>query len=245
MGVDSGLKAGSTIRIQLPSASLCDLRTFKLHFLGTTFSASPNNNGIVFFPQISAVLDQISVSINGVNVETTPFGYNALVRQIENFTVGREARDSRRLLYNESFPGLSELTKDFYTIGPTATDSITVRAELAPGMRQTAQPFVIDSFPGCFLGTVEPRILPTALLGDVVLSFTLAPNSILLSTKLVGVTKAADATPTPGEAEMDTGGTSVNTDGALSDTTPVSPGYQLDSLYATVKTIDLRLELLL
>jgi hypothetical protein len=109
------------------------------------------------------------VSINGVQVENTIFGYGSLVRQIENFTLGREARDARKLLGNESMPGMSDLTKDWFTVGPTATDAITVRAELAPGMRQVSQEFCVDNFPGSFLGTVEPRVLPSALLGDVII----------------------------------------------------------------------------
>ena len=243
MSKADGLLAGDTIRFLLPASSLCDLRTLKLHFNGTTKSA--DSNGVVLFPSgITSVIDQIVISCNGVAVETTPAGYGALVKMLEDFTVGREQRDARKLMQNESIVGFSDLTSDFFTFHSKADDTtLEPFPLLKPGLRQVNQAFVIDEFPGCLLGTIEPRVQSTAILGDVMVEYRLAPNSILIASKLTGTTPTplnyTDTTGYSGVAPMAIDNTTAIVKGTITDAAPVSPSYQLDGAYLSVKTLDL------
>ena len=204
MGKDNGYKAGDTSRFVLPANSLVDLRTLKMHFRGSTASTNADKGFVAFPALINGMLDQITTSANGVQIESTPAGYNQLVKMLDDFTVGAEQRQVRTVEQNEVLSGWNSFTGDFWApgvkkVGVTIDGNIdiieamTTVPQLAPGDRDTNRHFVIDEFPACFLGTVQPRVISTALTGDITVEFRFAPNSILVAETLGG--KAPVASP--------------------------------------------------
>ena len=219
MGKTSGIQPLDSIRFVLPSSSLLDLRTLKLHFKGVT-SSTNNTAGAVLFPApISGIIDQIVVTINGVQIESTPTQYGNLVKLIEDFSLGKEVRRAR-LNHNESLKGLSSQAveaasgENFWNYVAATGNTFATATSLVPGTRDNGK-FKIDSFPGSFLGTVTPRILSSSILGDIMVEFRMAPAAVLVSSAVYNLA-------------------SGNT-----DVTPVAPTYTLNDVYMTVRTIDL------
>lgn len=259
LGKFGGYKAGETAKFILPSNATVDFRTLKKHFSASTHAdqVSGADKGVVALPTpIHGLIDQIIVHFNGVQVEATQNNYGFLQKMIDDFTVGREAREARAPLQNEKFPGLNLNDEIFFTAGAEVNDTgagpIT---SLRSGYRDTNRKFVIDSFPGCFLGTVECPVLNTSITGDIMIEFRFAPNSVLTVTGVIGKAPAAaamtDAAAYPPAAQLgqaagsdtsaapkqfaETGGVT-----AVTDPVPANAYYTVDNLYLTIKTLDIQ-----
>jgi hypothetical protein len=248
MGKDEGIKPGDSVRFVLPANSLVDLRTLKLHFRGTTKSAN-NDKGVVLFPApIHGVIDQITTSAGGVQIEATPTGWGQVHKMLDDFTAGAEVRDARRLLENECMANVDPETGAFWrpysgTHGAGNEEFLMPQPMVRPGDRDSRRPFVIGDFPASFLGTVEPRVLSTALTGDLTVEFRFAPGDVLFAQALAGhATRAAATNPTnaaigvPGRIDGTTG---APTAGAINDEVPVGATYELDDVFLTVKCLDI------
>jgi hypothetical protein len=241
-GKDNDYKPGDVARFVLPSNTLVDFKSLAMHFKGTT-DATDNTKGVVLFPSLTtSLIDQIIVSAGGVQIETTPRQWGQLVKMLDDFTSGSDKRRCRTLLQNERMAGLVTATGDFYKAGVTPQDAVEGYPTLKPGAREVDRRFAIDEWPGCFIGTVNPSIISTALTGDITLEFRFAPNSVLVSSKLVGF--KPNETDTDGVTNMEIDGEEVDavtgTPAAIgTDQAPSNPTYWLDDLHLSVKTIDI------
>jgi hypothetical protein len=247
MGPTGDYKAGGTIRFMLPANALVDLRTLKLHFKGSTRSATADNaKGYVAFPSgIESVIDQIIVSANGVQIEQTQPMWGWLVKMLQDFTMGAEKRQARNLLQGEHLDGIDPATGEFYKSfnGYVGADAAPFAQPLIKqGTRTTNRPFVVDEFPACFLGTVEPRVISTALTGDIMIEFRLAPNSVLVALGLETTRQApddslhADVTGTPDANDLYAGNPATT---SAETAPPTGAHYVLDDVYLSAKTIDI------
>lgn len=250
-GKADGIGPGDSIRFTLPSNTLVDLRTLKLHMLGWT---DGEGNGAVLFPQLTtSLIDQIIVSANGVQIEATPRQWGQIVKMLDDFTAGAEKRRARSELNKEQVAGIHPSTGDFYQRGSkveTASggsfQSIaypTVR----PNTREYGWPLLVDEWPACFLGTVNPSIISTALTGDITIELRLAPKSVLVNVGVVGYAtiddgvdwSAAGGPPWIGEeAELMWANRVAITPGLLNEPA-TNVGYHLDKVHMSVKTIDI------
>lgn len=261
MNRTAGFKGGDEIRLRLPSNALCALRTLKVYANGTTFStADTNNKGYVALPPLlEKCLDRISVSLNGIVVQTTPSNYGRLVAMLTDYTLSAEERNVRRILNNEQLPLFTKLTGDTWGLeftapndpaqngdpNPATPDPLIARigTSLYQGYRDANRKFVMSHFPGSFLSTSEPSVVSTAILGECVLSLHLAQASSCLTCLAVGgetravPTAGVDNLPAP-EA-LSFGGVHVLKDtGITTPIVPVAPDFQLDNVWASIKTID-------
>ena len=258
-GKDDGYVAGDVARFLLPSNTMVDFRTLTMHFTGSTKAA--DNKGAVLFPSLTtSLIDQIVVSAGGIQIEATPRQWGQLAKMLDDFTAGTEKRRARTLLNNERMAALDPKTGDFFSIanwdkGITDDNDLNLVdafPTLAPGNRETNRRFAIDEWPGCFLGTVNPSVISTALTGDIMLEFRFAPNSILASVGVGGekvtATNDAPALDADGDTTMReaddqaVGFGELGTIGAVDATElnkPSSPSYVLDDLHLSVKTIDI------
>ena len=263
-GKDDGYVAGDVARFVLPSNTLVDFRTLTMHFTGSTKAAPESDGkGAVLFPSLTtSLIDQIVVSAGGIQIEATPRQWGQLAKLLDDFTAGTEKRRARTLLNNERMAGLDAKTGDFFSIANidkgVADDAenpinlVDAFPTLAPGNRETNRRFAIDEWPGCFLGTVQPSVISTALTGDIMLEFRFAPNSVLASVGVAGA-KVGDRGQAPAldadgdavmrEADDEAVGYGLLATIGEADATelnkPVSPSYVLDDLHLSVKTIDI------
>ena len=248
-GKDGNYRAGDVARFILPSNTLVDLRSLALHFTGSTGASS--GAGAVLFPQLTtSLIDQIVVSAGGVQIEGTPRGWGQLAKMIDDFTAGSEKRRTRSLLNNERMAGYEKTTGDFFKYAiNTEADQVHVKSEmtptLVPGVREINRRFVIDEWPGCFIGTVNPSIISTALTGDIMIEFRFAPNGVLVSQGVKGY-KFTDDDYLPDASRMDIDGEDdvviqqdYEATVAGDESVPVGPYYMLDKLHLSVKTIDI------
>lgn len=259
-GKDNGYVAGDVARFLLPSNTMVDFRTLTMHFTGSTKAAAESdNNGVVLFPQLTtSLIDQIVVSAGGIQIEATPRQWGQLAKLLDDFTAGTEKRRSRILLNNERMAGLDPEHGEMYTLstlikqqnGDVApTEGLFNYPTVKPGDRETDRRFAIDEWPGCFIGTVNPSVISTALTGDIMLEFRFAPNSVLACLGLKGRTPAPQDTGGDGVVDMEVdsmAGLPVDyqrkgTDfGSVDETEPPkSPSYTINDLHLSIKTIDI------
>jgi hypothetical protein len=81
--------------------------------------------------------------------------------------------------------------------------SLSLYPTVKPGDRETNRRFAIDEWPGCFLGTVNPSVISTALTGDIMVEFRFAPNSVLACLGLKGRKPAPQDTGGDGVEDME------------------------------------------
>jgi hypothetical protein len=258
-GKDNGYVAGDVARFLLPSNTMVDFRTLTMHFTGSTKAdAACDGKGAVLFPSLtSSLIDQIVISAGGVQIEATPRQWGQLAKMLDDFTAGTEKRRARTLLNNERMAGLDSKTGDFFSIANLDRgvnddenyDLVDAYPTLTPGNRETNRRFAIDEWPGCFLGTVNPSVISTALTGDIMLEFRFAPNSVLASVGVGGLER--DPAASGGAPVQDGDGDLVMREaddeavgyGAMKAITemskPASPSYVLDDLHLSIKTIDI------
>lgn len=260
IGKFDNYKAGQTVKFVLPSNSVVDLRTLKLHFAGTTDSAPPSVGthplGIVAFPSpIHGIIDQIIVLWNNIQVEATPNGWGFLQKMIDDFTVGEGARRARQILQNETMFGLDLHDQKFHTVDTltSATDKTDAVSSIFDGYRDVNREFVIDSFPASFLGTVQCPVMSTSLTGDFSIEIRWAPNSVLTCVGTTGQVGTGPAMTDPakypapelafGLAANMSGWPRKYNDRATGDPVqvalPTNPSYRIDDVYLTIKTLSI------
>jgi hypothetical protein len=228
LGKDNGYKAGA------------------MHFTASTKAdVASDGKGVVLLPSLpTSLIDQIVISCSGVQIEATTRQWNQLAKMLDDFTAGSEKRRARVLLNNERLAGLNVATSDFWGNKVESQGDIAgAYPTVSPGARETNRRLIIDKWPGCFIGTVNPSVISTALTGDMMIEFRFAPNSVLVSSKLAGYAPAAGD-----EAyveRMDIDGEEI--DIAAGNTTampagkaaPVGAHHLLDDVFLSVKTCDI------
>lgn len=142
--------------ITLPENTIVDLDTLSFAFLGST-TATGGTTPSVFFPKhIETIIDSLSVEINGVAVQNTIQNYNQLMKVLLDYTAGDKIAQRAFLQNSTAIPA----------------------AALPTGCLYTNAPFQIKNWLG-WLGSVQPRLIDTSLLGTVKIYIRLAPISVL------------------------------------------------------------------
>ena len=140
--------AGDVIQVQLPALTLVDLGSFKMHFNCTV--KNPSGARQVAMPRnIASVIERLEIAVNGQTLQQGHNSYNVLYNVLENITVDSNGRAQR-------------------------WDCGAENAALVA--RDTSRRYVIRDWLG-WLGTVSPSVIPTHLMGDIILRITLAENN--------------------------------------------------------------------
>ena len=143
--------ANKIIRFTLPNNALLNTRSLALHFQATVNGTSAGGR----LPKnIDSLIERYEVSCGGVQIAQGFNGYNVL----------RQAKDA--LMGDQLNPALghTEIVRErSYVDGSSITGT---NNEIYPSTNNATQ-FCIDKWDG-FLGTVEPAIIDTSLVGDIV-----------------------------------------------------------------------------
>lgn len=151
--------AGRIVTVNLPEASILDLKSFRMFFKfeGQSFTSGAATALAYMGDSASSLISKVEVYINGVQVSSGASEYNTLARMVK---IGASSPDR-----NGSVDRLN--THSFVNV---------------PGGAQTAseQAFVCISEWHNILGEASTRFMPTSLVGQVSIRITFAPNSCLV-----------------------------------------------------------------
>jgi len=186
-GKTSGIQANDIVTINLPSNAIVDLRSFKVFFNAgiTTAQATDNNQRLP--AKIDSLFTRVEVLVGGVQVSQGNSFYNVL-RHLKDSVCGDKTNPVN---------GHPDLVRDVSSsaVGLFAVDHpetfLGTDATMGSQFISTAEsPYCVDYWEG-FLGTAEPRLLDTSLLGAVQVRITLAPNTVLTNSVNKAITGAS------------------------------------------------------
>lgn len=168
------------ITVDLPNNALVDLSTLTWYFEGFTGTAT---NSCVFPRNIETIIERVEVEINGQLVSPGCANYSHLFQILADTTMGEDCTNRRGLLQNGLNVNVPPDSNG--NSGGTASGS-AISVNNTSGV-----PFTICNWLG-FLGSAQPSVLDTNLLGNVRIRITLAPTSVLVSsaTAATGTTYA-------------------------------------------------------
>ena len=174
-GKTSGIQANDIVTISIPSNSICDLRSFKVFMnCGITTAQSADNNQRLP-AKIDSLFSRVEVLVGGVQVSQGNSFYNVL-RHLKDAVCGDKTNPVNGhpdLVRNVSTSAASPLADDH------PEEFLGTDATLGSQYIATSDsPYCVDYWEG-FLGTAEPRLLDTSLLGAVQIRITMAPNTVL------------------------------------------------------------------
>jgi hypothetical protein len=224
----SNIASQSILRVTLPSNALVDMHSLAWHFNAKTTGGVALTAGPPATPgtynrlpdKIESLIQRVEVTVGGVSVAAGANFYNTLVQA--KARVDGEKRDLGR---NHPLLIAPFNTADNYVEGQggqnltlaAAVDEAPFQGGAGGGLnRPTAAPFSVTNWEG-FLGTCEPRILDTSLIGDVVIVIYLEQPNLCIA-QFGEPTGAGNFPITPGVA---------------------SPDYQITNSYFTVKCYSL------
>lgn len=177
----ASVTAGGFTTFQLPVGSVLDLRTVALHFFGQTTTsggADLTNANIVGFPQhMACLIRNLSININGVNITNIPY-YSWLYKLLSDFKTNYIARmkqigtNADPSLYLES-TAAGVVTKHPTYVNTASTDVNSFKRN-----------YQINDWIG-FLGSCEPSIIDTNLLGQVEIVIQWETTDVLWSSPQV------------------------------------------------------------
>ena len=151
--------AGRIVTVNLPEASILDLKSFRMFF---KFEGLPATSGAVtalayMGDSASSLISKVEVYINGVQVSSGASEYNTLARMVKIGASSPDRNGSVDRLNAHSFVNV-------------------------PGGAQTAseQAYVCISEWHNILGEASTRFMPTSLVGQITIRITFAPNSCLV-----------------------------------------------------------------
>jgi hypothetical protein len=162
------------ITVDLPNNALVDLSTLVWYFEGYTGSAT---NSCTFPRNIETLIDRVEVEINGQLISPGCANYSHLFQVVADTTMGEDCTNRRGLLQN----GLNVDAPSANVGGSAAGAAINTAS--------VGQPFTVCNWLG-FLGSAQPVVLDTNLLGNVRVRITLANTNVLVSsaTAVTGAT---------------------------------------------------------
>lgn len=141
------------VTVDLPNNALVDLSTLAWYFEGTTSATAQ----FCDFPRnIEALIERVEVEVNGQLISPGCSSYSHLFQIISDTTMGEDCTNRRVILQNGAN----------ITAAPTAN-------------RTTATPYTICNWLG-FLGSAQPTVLDTNLLGNVRIRITLSRSDVLV-----------------------------------------------------------------
>lgn len=161
------------ITVDLPNNALVDLSTLVWYFEGYTGSAT---NSCTFPRNIETLIERVEVEINGQLVSPGCANYSHLFQIISDTTMGEDCRNRRAILQNAT-----------NVSAPTGNVGGAAAGAAIPTTGGT--PFAVCNWLG-FLGSAQPTVLDTNLLGNVRIRITLSSANVLVSsaTAVTGAT---------------------------------------------------------
>ncbi len=171
-GKTSGIVAGDILTVNLPSNSICDLKSIQLHLKATvagTTARLPNG--------IQSLIQRVEILAGGVQLAQGVQYYNTLVKV-------KEALCDKLCNPVAGHPDIIRNVNplDGVAIGPSVT---TVEPTFGVFLDPSDSPFVIDRWEG-FLGSAAPRYLDLSLLPDVQIRLYMASNNVLTASATNG-----------------------------------------------------------
>jgi hypothetical protein len=178
--------ANKIIRFSLPSNALLNMRSLAFHFNASANEVASQGGRLP--PKIESLIDRVELSAGGVQVAQ---GFN-------NMNVLKHAKDA--LMGREGDPALGHpemvrTTSYVDGFGDAGTSGLTsTENENYPNASGQTQ-FCIKNWEG-LLGSIQPSIVDTALMPDMVLTIYLAGDEVLSSSAGVALkdTGASDFT---------------------------------------------------
>jgi hypothetical protein len=149
--------ASQIITVDLPNNALVDLSTLVWYFEGTTTCSGGTTPSCVFPRNIETVIERVEVEVNGQLISPGCASYSHLWQIISDTTMGEDCTNRRAVMQK----GLN-LTS------------------LAVSTTESATPYTIVNWLG-FLGSAQPTVLDTNLLGNVRVRITLSPTAVLIT----------------------------------------------------------------
>ena len=188
------VQAGKTLSITLPRNSVIDLRTLRFYFN----CATTNSNAAIFTrlpSDLHSLIRRLTVKVGGRSVMSVD--EYATVYNILNITRGGAMTKGKE----------STCHPYVYTTrhGQTNADLTNVQLEVSSGL------FCLDNF--LSLSEIQPPIIDTGLMPDVIVEFEFMPGDVLLTSTNSGLT----------------GVVAANVDN--------SPSYNISDQYFTIDTL--------
>jgi len=149
--------ASQIITMDLPNNALVDLSTLIGYMEGTTTCSGGTTPSCIFPRNIETVLERLEVEVNGQLISPGCANYAQMWQIISDTTMGEDCTNRRAILQ-----------KAFNT------------TTLAVSTVETNTPYTIVNWLG-FLGSAQPTVLDTNLLGNVRVRITLSPASVLIT----------------------------------------------------------------
>ena len=204
----SGIASQSILRVTLPSNALVDMHSLAWHFDAVTQGGAATK--LLRLPDgIESLIQRVEVTVGGVSVASGANFYNTLVAAKQR--VDGRKRDAGR--NHPKILGPVAASADYISGGLTGADN---NEDHKGRLGVKAAPYCVTNWEG-FLGTCEPRVIDTSLIGDVVVVIYLErPERCICSSQ------SAD------------NGTNFN-----ADATAPSIDYQINNSYFTVKCYSL------
>ena len=168
--------AGQIISVNLPEASLIDLKSFRFFFqvtCATTNTGSASDTVYARCPDdASTYVQKLEVYLNGVQVSSGANEYNTISRLIK---IGKGSNDR-----NSSY------------------GQLTSNAFITADSKQQVANLCISEWNG-FLNDVSTRFVPTSLMGQIQVRITLASNAVLVPAIVTSGTALIPTTLTAGQ----------------------------------------------
>lgn len=204
-GARSGLGAGQVISFQLPSNSLCDLKSIRW-----MFNAKMTGGSVARLPnKISSLVERYSVECGGVVVYQGHLGMNVVKHAKDALELATCEEYSQSVMNHEDVPRL------------TGVDNADISAgNEAPNEANDATQFCVDDWLGFM--EAKPQILDTSLLPEITLKLYLAPNAVCSDS--VGTDLKGGASPFTNAAASPAGVYQINNQRLLITTYSVNDG---------------------
>lgn len=213
---NSGIKAGEYSRFPLPSNSLVNTRSLKMHFdctvTGTTARLPPG---------LSSLINRLEVTCGGATISQGTNLYSVLVNAKKALCGTKDNKQSGN-------PELVRNVDEFSGLGIiNAVAQPSPSASAYTGSLES--PFCIDNFENSFFGSCEPYILDMGLLADCAINVYWNDNSVLTTSTTVGA----------GGADEGAALTAVPGTGFTQAVSPPNGVYEINGLFMTVECVNL------
>ena len=158
------LNPGAQLNIPLPEGSICDMRSFRIWFKANCIGAAGAGGSYVGArcpAGSSAFFQRLVLNLNGVQINGSSNDWNSYANMAKICKTSLDKLNSMDAVIQHA----SVTQAQAGAVG-AANDEVTTMA--------------VADFPGTFLGDSSTRFIHTGMLGSLVVTATLADNSILI-----------------------------------------------------------------
>jgi hypothetical protein len=158
------IKPNDTIKVNLPSNCLCDLRTLTMYYEG-------QGGTNCHFPRLSSsIIKTLSIYANGSLIERID-GYSTLYNKLYDMDGGGSEQTTKRFLENAD-PSV------YYETSTTSTSLATGVFKIVPNESAFKRKFAITNWLG-FISTLSTPVIDTNDLGQVSLEITFESANVM------------------------------------------------------------------